>query len=153
MPSLFFHSRPQPQPESELTDLIRAHLQTLMQARPTTFLFLVFETALSPVGPSSTVPSTRPLVDWIQSDFPGHQHSIKFLPVILPTGGGFGDYSAEKGVLRIDEVLELRGAEGAETVCGSVLSEGSAEAEREVVEEPMVEVKFNATRLKKEVPK
>lgn len=134
-------------------ETIKAHLDTLVHNRPTTFLFLVFESALSPVGRPSTSPSTQSLVEMISSTFPSHRHSIRFLPVVLPSPGGFDDYPIEKGALRIDEVLELRGPDGARTVCGSVLLDGSVTVNDAVVEEPIVEVKFNAARIRKEVPR
>ncbi|KAL7409688.1 hypothetical protein BDY24DRAFT_418724 [Mrakia frigida] len=138
--------------ESDALDLIKSHLNSLLLLRPTSFLFLLFQPAQSPIA-SSPRSSTKPMVDLIETHFYEHHHSVRFVPVVLPAGGGFGDYSSEKDALTVHEVLELRGQEGAETLFGRVLADGLAEARKEKIEEPILEVKFNAKRLKREVPK
>jgi len=138
--------------QPDALDLIQSHLASLLTLRPTSFLFLLFQPAQSPVT-SSPRSSTRPMVDFFETHFHEHHHSVRFVPVVLPSGGGFGDYSSEKDALTIHEVLELRGKEGAESLFGTVLADGLAESKKEKIEEPILEVKFNAKRIKREVPK
>lgn len=97
--------------------------------------------------------STKPVVDFIEAYFYDKHHSVKFLPVVLPSRGGFGDYSPQSDAMTISEVLELRGKDGAQRLFGTVLEDGFMESKQETVVEPIVEVKINAKRLKKEVPR